>query len=137
MTGGTWDTVRVNPSARRRQVPPGWPVQVPEPTADDWSDRACLWLLDLSPAEYRSYPLLRRHPMLLSWLAARNVDAQLTAARQAYARARAEVGSELGAKVLGELLATLEQEGARLLAVQREIALVGSALRGEPYVPRL
>lgn len=120
-----------------RRVPPGWPRAVPPPQAADWSERACLWLLDLSPAEYRSYGLVRRYPVVLSWLAERNVSAQLDAARQAYARARAELGGLVEAEILTELLATLEQEGARLLAVQREIGLVASALRGEPYVPRL
>lgn len=110
---------------------------MPAPGPSDWAERASLWLLDLSPAEYRSYSLLRRYPLLLAWLAERNVSAQLDAARQAYARARAEVGGLVGPEVLTELMGTLEREGARLLAVQREIGLVASALRGEPYVPRL
>ena len=121
----------------RHRVPPGWPRSVPTPGPSDWVERAGLWLLDLSPAEYRSYSLLRRYPLLLAWLAERNVSAQLDAARQAYARARAEIGGLVGPEVVTELLSTLEQEGARLLAVQREIGLVSSALRGEPYVPRL
>ena len=76
----------------RHRVPPGWPRSVPTPGPSDWAERAGLWLLDLSPAEYRSYSLLRRYPLLLAWLAERNVSAQLDAARQAYARARAEIG---------------------------------------------
>lgn len=119
------------------RVPPGWPRAVPPPGDGDWTQRACLWLLDHSPGEYRAYPLLRRHPLLLAWLAERNIAAQLDAARRSYARARAEVGGHVGPEVLAQLLETLEQEGARLLAVQREIGLVASALRGEPYVPRL
>jgi hypothetical protein len=75
--------------------------------------------------------------LLLAWLAAGNVDAQLVAARKSYARARAELGQQVDPEVLTELLGTLEREGARLLAIQREIHLVSTALRGEPYVPRL
>jgi len=121
----------------RHRLPPGWPRAVPTPGSSGWEERACLWLLDLSPAEYRSYSLLRRYPQLLAWLSGRNVASQLDAARQAYARARAEVGGDVGPEVLTELLGTLEKEGARLLAVQREIGLVADALRGETYVPRL
>jgi hypothetical protein len=43
----------------------------------------------------------------------------------------------VGAEVVSELLSTLEEEGARLLAVEREVGLVSAALRGEAYVPRL
>jgi len=75
--------------------------------------------------------------VLLAWIAEHNVEAQLEATRRSYARARAEMADQVGAQLVTELLETLELEGARLLGLQREIGLVGSALRGEPYVPRL
>ncbi len=118
-------------------LPPGWPTQVPPPGTRNWAERAALWLLDHSPAEYRQYPVMRKHPVLLVWLAEHNVAAQLDATRRSYGRARAELAEQVAPQQVTELLETLEQEGARLLALQREIGLVASALRGEPYVPRL
>lgn len=123
--------------AERGAVPPGWPREVPPPTSPGWEDRACAWLLDLSPGAYRSYPLLRRYPLLLAWWAERNAGAQLAAARQGYSRARAELSDVVGTEVLSAMLSTLEEEGARLVAVNREVGLVARALRGEAYVPRL
>jgi len=128
---------RPNLSVSNNRKPPGWPREVPPPGADAWEEKACSWLLDLSPGEYRSYEILRRHPQVLAWWAQRNVEAQLNAARQAYARARAEMQDQVPPEVLAELLSTLEQEGARLLGAQREIGLVTAALRGEHYIPRL
>jgi hypothetical protein len=118
-------------------VPPGWPKQVPPAGSPDWEQKATAWLLDLSRAEYRGHPILRKHPAVLAWLVEQNLDAQLTAARHAYATARSEVGGTLAANVLTELLTALEADGAALLATQREVRLVGAALRGERYVPRL
>lgn len=110
---------------------------MPPVGVDDWQSAACRWLLDLSPGEYRSYPVLRRYPQLLAWWAERNVQAQVSAAREAYSRARAELQPQIQPDVLAELLSTLEQEGARLIGLQREIRLVAAALRGEKYIPRL
>ena len=120
-----------------RHAPPGWPRQIPPPGSEGWQERATNWLLDTSPAEYRGYHVLRRHPVLLAWLAERNVAAQLEAARGAYARARAELGDLVDPEVVAELLGVLESDGARLLALQRETRLVAESLRGQTYVPRL
>ncbi len=117
--------------------PPGWPKQVPSPETPEWQQRATSWLLDQSAAEYRSYPLLRKYPVVLVWLVEQNLEAELQAARRAYATARAELGDALSAQVIAEVLTTLETDGARLLAAKREVGLVAAALRGEAYVPRL
>ena len=103
----------------------------------DWEQRATAWLLDQSPSEYRGYPLLRKHPVVLAWLAEQNVRAHLEAARRAYANARAELAAGLAPEVIAEVLTTLETDGARLLAAVREVSLVHAALRGEPFIPRL
>jgi hypothetical protein len=117
-------------------VPPGWPPQVPPPETADWVDAAVLWLLDHSPPEYRNHGLLRRQPVLLAWLTARQVDAGLDATRQAYRSVRRE-RADLGPEVLAETLTVLEAEGARLLGLQRAVHLVADSLAGQRYVPRL
>ena len=118
-------------------VPPGWPGRVPPPGSADWQQRATDWLLDQSPGEYRSYPVLRRYPVVLAWLAEQNVRAHLDAARRAYATARSHLGETLEPVVVAEVLTTLETDGARLLAAVREVSLVHAALRGDPFTPRL
>lgn len=86
------------------------------------------WLLDHCPAEYRGYPVVRRQPRLLAWLAGHQVDAQLEAARRAYAQVRRDLGASLGPEVVAEALAALEQDGARLIALRRSVRLVADAL---------
>ncbi len=108
--------------------PPGWPREVPPPQADGWQTKAVGWLLDHCPAEYRSYPVVRRQPVVLAWLAEVQVEAQLEGARHAYARARRDLGPSLGPEVVAQTLAALEAEGARLLALRRAVRLVAEAL---------
>ena len=109
-------------------APPGWPKEVPPPQADGWQDKAVGWLLDHGPAEYRGYPVVRRHPGLLVWLTGHQVDAQLEAARTAYARVRRDLEPVLGPEVVAQALVVLEEEGARLLALRRSVRLVAEAL---------
>ena len=52
-------------------LPPGWPPAVRPPGSPDWERTAVEWLLDLCPADYRGYPVLRRHPLALAALARR------------------------------------------------------------------
>lgn len=108
--------------------PPGWPREVPPPGAEGWQERAVGWLLDHCPAEYRGYPGVRRRPVVLAWLAGYQVDAALQAARRAYSEARADLGPAVGPEVVADTLAVLEAEGARLLALQREVRVVAEAL---------
>jgi hypothetical protein len=109
--------------------PPGWPGEVPPPQVEGWQPKAVGWLLDQCPAEYRGYPVVRRHPEVLAWLAGHQVDAQLEAARRSYGQARRTFGPALGPEVVAETLAALESEGARLLALQRSVRLVADALQ--------
>ncbi len=118
-------------------LPPGWPVEVPPPDAVDWVERACAYLLDHCPPDYRTEPVYRRHPLVLGWLAARQAQARLDAARAAYGSVRRELGDAVSPEVLSDTLRALEREGSRLLAQQRSVGLVADALRGSRYVPRL
>ena len=116
-------------------VPAGWPASVPPADAEGWVERAVVWLLDQAPADYRTYPLLRRQPVALGWLVRHHVDGQVETTRAAYRVARQDLG-ELGVPV-PEVLELLETEGARLLALQLRVHLVADALSGRRFVPRL
>ena len=117
--------------------PAGWPAGLPEPDDPEFGQRAISWLLDLGPAEWRQSPVLREQPLALAFRARYDVDARVEGARAAYAAARAELSEAVEAPVVGALLASLEAEGARLVALQREVALVEEALRGRRWRPRL
>jgi hypothetical protein len=117
-------------------TPPGWPGEVRPPDAPGWERSAVAWLLDRCPADYRGHPVLSRHPLALAHLAACHVDAELAGLRAARAGARtALIG--LPPSALGETLAALDSEEARLIAARRGVALVTGGLRGERHVPRL
>jgi hypothetical protein len=132
------DDEAVNGSAHERAVvPPGWPAAVRPPGAPYWEGTALNWLLDLCPADYRGYPVLARHPAVLAWLAGHHLDAQLQATRRALATARADLAGLVPPPALAETLEVIESEEARLLAAQRGVALVGQALRGMRFIPRL
>ncbi len=82
-------------------------------------------------------PLYRRQPRVLAWRVLGLIDAQLDAARAAYSQARADLREDVSPEAVAETLQALEREGAALLARRREVDLVGRALRGERFVPRI
>ena len=110
---------------------------MPPPGAPDWERAATAWLFELCPPEYLGYPVLRRHPVVLARFAARQVSAQVSAAREGLAEVRSELREVVGPDVVTAAVNALEQEGARLLAVSRAVALVERALRGERFRARL
>src|SRR6187549_3576925 len=97
-------------------TPPGWPAAVPPPGAPDWEQAAAEWLIDLCPADFRGYPVLRRHPLALAWLAGRQIESSRQAMATALSRARADLSESLSPGVVDQVLQTVEQEQARLLA---------------------
>ena len=118
-------------------TPPGWPAEVPPPGVPDWEQAAAQWLLDLCPADFRGYPVLRRHPLALAWLAGRHVEASRQAMATALSRGRAELSESLPPGVVVDVLQTVEREQARLLAAARAVGLIEQALRSHRYVPRM
>jgi hypothetical protein len=118
-------------------LPPGWPPAVRPPGAPHWERSAVGWMLDLCPPEYRGHAVVTRHPALLAWLAGHHVDGQLQGTRRALATARSELAEVLPPPALREAVEAIEQEEARLVAARRALALLGDALRGVRYVPRL
>jgi len=118
-------------------APPGWPRQVRPPGAPAWERTAVSWLLDLCPPEYRSYPTLRRHEVVLARFAVHHVEASSDACHRALSEARAELPRVVEASAVeGAVQAWLHEE-ARLQGVRRAVGLVEQALRGRRYAPRL
>ncbi len=118
-------------------TPPGWPTAVRPPDAPRWELTAESWLLDICPPEYRSYPTLRRHIVVLARFAVLHVEACQAACRRGLSEARSELRDIAPADVIDAAVETWFQEDARLGAVRREVGLVEDALRGTRYRARL
>lgn len=118
-------------------VPPGWPVQVRPPGAPGWEVTATSWLLDLCPPEYRGYPVLRHHVVVLVRFALLHVEAGQAAARRGLSEARAMLRDVADADVVEAALLAWQAEEARLMAERRAVGLVEEALRGRRFVARL
>ena len=118
-------------------APPGWPRAVRPPGAPGWEHTAVAWLLDICPPEYRSYPVLRRHDVVLARFAVLHVEACQAAARRGLSEARAELRDVTDQDTVEAAISTWHTEAARLLAERRAVGLVEEALRGKRFVARL
>ena len=118
-------------------APPGWPAQVRPPDAPDWERTAQNWLLDICPPEYRSYPALRRHVVVLARFAVLYVEAQQAAVRRGLSEARANLRDVAPLDVVDAAVQTWQAEDARLSGARRAVGLVEEALRGRRFVARL
>ncbi len=121
----------------RAVAPPGWPRQVRPPGAPGWEHTAVAWLLDICPPEFRSYPVLRRHDVVLARFAVLHVEACQAAVRRGLSEARATLRDVAGPGVVEGAVETWQAESARLLAERRAVGLVEEALRGRRFVARL
>ena len=95
------------------------------------------WLLDLCPPEYRGYPLLRRHDVVLARFAALHVEACQAAVRRGLSEARGALRGLVDADTVVGAVEVWQAEEARLLAERRAVGLVEEALRGRRFVARL
>ncbi|WP_432497719.1 hypothetical protein [Kineococcus gypseus] len=111
---------------------PGWPPGVPPPGADDWQLAAVAWLLDQAPPEYRGYPAVRHHPLLLAWLVGHHVAAQREAVRRASASARHDLSEHLPPETGAQVFDVLEREELRLRRLTRSVAALQHALLAPP-----
>lgn len=118
-------------------APPGWPRQVRPPDAPDWESTAAKWLLDLSPPEFRSYAVLRRHEVVLARFAVLHVEACQAAVRRGLSEARADLRDVTDLDTVDAAVEAWQTESARLLGVRRAVGLVEEALRGRRYIARL
>lgn len=118
-------------------VPSGWPEGVHPPGVEGWEATVTAFLLDCCPADYRSYAVLRRHPVVLARFAAEFVESQVRACREGLGEARASLGAVVSPEVVeAATQAWLEQEAA-LKRRRREVALVEEALRGKVFVRKM
>jgi hypothetical protein len=118
-------------------VPPGWPPGVHPPGSEGFERTAVAWLLDVVPADYRLYGVLRRYPVALAAMAVHHADACVAGARGGYRVARSELGDVLPAHGLDAVLSAYRAEGRRLVGIARAATLVSRALRGETFSPQL
>ncbi len=118
-------------------APPGWPAEVRPPDAPDWEATAASWLLDLCPPDFRGYPALRKHVVVLARFAVLHVEAGQAAARRGLSEARSELRDVATPDVVEAAVQTWLIEDARLTGVRRAVGLVEEALRGRRYIARL
>lgn len=125
------------PPGHRGVAPPGWPRQVRPPDAPGWEVTAAGWLLDLCPADYRRFPGLRRHVVVLARFAVLHVEAQQLATRRGLSEIRGDLRDVADEAVVEAAVQTFRLEDARLVGVRREVGLVEEALRGRRYRVRM
>jgi hypothetical protein len=118
-------------------TPPGWPRQVRPPGAPGWERTAVAWLLDICPPEYRGYPVLRRHEVVLARFAVLHVEACQAAVRRGMSEARGALRDVVDPDTATAAVTVWQAEEARLLAERRAVGLVEEALRGRRFVARL
>jgi hypothetical protein len=118
-------------------APPGWPRQVRPPDAPEWERTATNWMLDICPPEYRSYPALRRHVVVLARFAVLHVEASQAACKRGLSEARAELRDVAAPDVVEAAVETFLAEDARLAGLRRAVGLVEEALRGRRFIARL
>jgi hypothetical protein len=117
--------------------PPGWPREVRPPDAPDWERSACNWLLDQCPPDFRAYPALRRHPVVLARFALLHIEAGQAACKRGLSEARSGLREVAQPDVIEAAVLTWQAEEARLMGVRRGAGLLEEALRGRRYVARL
>lgn len=118
-------------------VPPGWPEAVRPPGAPDWEATAVAWLLDCCPADFRGYPVLRRHPVVLAGFAAQFVESQYRASQAGLAGVRDSLGDQVPPHVVESAAEAWQEQTAHVIRVRRAVALVEEALRGKVFIRRL
>lgn len=118
-------------------VPAGWPEHVRPPGTRDWEASAVAYLLDCCPADFRAYKVLRNHPAVLVQFAEQFVEGQCTAVQDGLASVRSSLRGQVRPDVVETAAEVWLEQGARLMRTRRAVGLVGQALRGRAFVPRL
>ena len=118
-------------------APPGWPRQVRPPDAPDWERTARNWLLDICPPEYRTYPAIARHIVVLARFATLHVEACQAAVNRGLSEARGALREVADPDVVEGAVMVWHKESARLLGERRAVGLVEEALRGRRFRERL
>jgi hypothetical protein len=118
-------------------VPPGWPSQVRPPGAPGWEATAIAYLLDCCPADFRGYPVLRNHPVVLAQFATHFVNGQQEASQRGLADVRTSLSEYVDPTIVEAAAQAWLEQGARLTRTRRAVSLLEEALRGRVFVPKL
>ncbi len=118
-------------------APAGWPREVRPPGVPGWERSAAEWLLDLCPADWRGYPGLRRHLVVLARFALMHVEAGQAAAARGLSETRADLRDVADLGVIEAAVQTWQLEQARLVGLRRAVGLVEEAVRGRRFTARL
>jgi hypothetical protein len=121
----------------RPYVPPGWPALVRPPGVPGWEETASAWLLDQAPPEFRGYPVLRRHVVVLARFVALHVEAAQAGVRRGLSEARGVLRDVADPDTVEAAVTVWQAEEARLVAQRRAVGLLEEALRGRRFVARL
>jgi hypothetical protein len=95
------------------------------------------YLLDCCPADFRAYPVLRRHPVVLARFAAHFVAGQCDSAQRGLADVRTGLAKSVPPAVIEEAVQAWLEQGAALTRTKRAVGLIEEALRGRVFVPKL
>lgn len=118
-------------------VPRGWPNRVRPPRADDWEESASAFLFDSCPPDFRRYPVLRRHPVVLASFATRFLQSQVAAVSDGLSEVRVNLRGVVDPEVIEAAVGAWQSEQSALERRLREVGLVEEALRGHLFVPKL
>lgn len=121
----------------RCYVPPEWPDGVLPPGAPDWESTAAAFLFDCCPPDFRLYPVLRQHVVILASFAAVFTDAARDASREGLARARSSLAGHAPVVAIETAIDAWQHQEAALARTARQVALVSDALRGRVFVQKL
>ncbi|MHB2023986.1 MAG: hypothetical protein ACYCO3_11750 [Mycobacteriales bacterium] len=106
-----------------------WPAELRPPGSTGWQSSAVEFLFDCCPADYRSYELLRRHPVVLAYLARAQTAAAEQATVRALAGARSALADVVAPEVLEAAIGVCELEVRRLAELATAVAAIGAAFR--------
>lgn len=98
------------------------------PDHEDFTGEAVKWLLDQGPADLRTSPL-RGFPLALALYLESFTAGALEGSRLGYSQTRTKLEGTLQAFDLEIVQQALAAQGARMVALQREISLVVEGLR--------
>ncbi len=115
-------------------TPAGWPHGLVSPDHEDFVGLAVKWLLDQGPADLRTSPL-RQYPLALALYLDSFTRGAIVGARHGYSQTRSNLDGIYQASDLETVQQALASEGARLVALQRELSLVIDGLQRKNQRP--
>lgn len=110
---------------------------MPPPGTDGWEQSATQFLLDCCPPALIDAGLPRRQLVVLAHLTEGFLDGQHATSRDLLAGLRASLSPWVEPEVVAAAVESLQAVEARLVRLRREVGLVGGAVRGVVYRPRL